>query len=88
MATMAITPTIGSTVARATLPPWLRPEPLLEAGEDCVWAVEDCVWGTATAGGVAAAGTERCSYCCNAWMDEAALTKALGPSESSWQTGS
>lgn len=52
---MAITPTMGSTVARATLPLWLRPEsPLLVVGEDCV-LVEDCVWGTTTGGGVAAA---------------------------------
>ena len=66
-ATMAITPTMGSTVARATLPPWLRPEPLLEEGEDWVWAVEDCVWGTASgAGGVAAAQRMGHKRCCQA----------------------
>jgi len=50
-ATMAITPTMGRTVARATLPPWLKPE-LLEG----VAPPDDCVWVADTAGVVEAAG--------------------------------
>lgn len=68
-ATMAITPTMGSTVARATLPPWLKPDPLLLAGEDWVWAVEDCVWGTATGvgAGVAAHTIKYQTHSCRAY---------------------
>lgn len=54
MATMAATPTMGRTVARATLPPWLSPEWL-----DCVFVdfpELDCVCGTTVDAGVGEGG--------------------------------
>lgn len=48
-AAMAITPTIGKTVAKATFPPWLKPE-----DEEDVRVLEDWVWGVIVLFGVAA----------------------------------
>jgi hypothetical protein len=61
-ATMAMTPTIGKTVASATLPPWLKPE-LLEAGAFA--SPDDCVWVVDTTGVVEAAATHMFSYGCS-----------------------
>ena len=56
IATMAMTATMGNTVASATLPPWLSPEDLLL----CV--VEDWVCGVMLLVGVAAQTSPLSTY--------------------------